>query len=44
MVKYACKVASGECEIFAAAADFSWTYIKTHEGDCCGPYFYRKEK
>lgn len=31
-------------EIFAAAADFSWTYIKTHEGDCCGPYFCRKEK
>ena len=31
-------------EIYVAAADFSWTYIKTHEGDYCGPYFYRKEK
>ena len=31
-------------EIYAAAKDFSWTYIKTHEGDWCGPYFYRKEK
>ena len=31
-------------EIYVAAADFSWTYIKTHEGDCCGPYFYNKEK
>ena len=31
-------------EVFVAAKDFSWTYIKTHEGDHCGPYFYRKEK
>ena len=31
-------------EIYVAAADFSWTYIKTHEDDYCGPYFYRKEK
>ena len=31
-------------EIYVAAADFSWTYIKTHEGDSCGPYFYRKEE
>ena len=31
-------------EIYVAAADFSWTYIKTHEGDYCGPYFYSKEK
>ncbi len=31
-------------EIFVVAEDFSWTYIKTHEGDCCGPYFYRKKK
>ena len=28
-------------EIFAVARDFSWTYIKTHEGNLCGPYFYR---
>jgi hypothetical protein len=26
-------------EVYITAADFSWTYIKTHEGDCCGPYF-----
>ncbi len=31
-------------EIFVADEDFSWTYIKTHENDLCGPYFYRKEK
>ena len=31
-------------EIFVAAADFSWTYIKTHEGNYCGPYFYRRAK
>ena len=31
-------------EIFVAAKDFSWTYVKTHEGDHCGPYFYRKKK
>ncbi|MBE6587358.1 MAG: DUF4275 family protein [Ruminococcaceae bacterium] len=30
-------------EIYAMAKDLSWTYIKTHEGDLCGPYFYRKE-
>lgn len=34
----------GHVEIFAAAADFSWTYIKTHENDWCGPYFYRKKQ
>lgn len=25
-------------EVYVAAADFSWTYIKTHER-MCGPYF-----
>ena len=29
-------------EAYVVAKDFSWTYIKTHEGDLCGPYFYRK--
>lgn len=29
-------------EIYVAARDFSWTYIKTHEGDSCGPYFCQK--
>ena len=25
-------------EVYVIAPDFSWTYIKTHEGTC-GPYF-----
>ncbi len=29
-------------EVYNAAKDFSWTYIKTHERDLCGPYFCRK--
>ena len=29
-----------ECgEIYVVPDDFSWTYIKTHECDFCGPYF-----
>ena len=28
-------------EIYVTANDYSWTYIKTHEGDLCGPYFYQ---
>ena len=28
--------------IYVVAKDYSWTYIKTHEGDSCGPYFLRK--
>ena len=27
-------------EVYVVASDFSWTYIKTHEG-MCGPYFMR---
>lgn len=30
-------------ECYALSADESWTYIKTHEGDLCGPYFYKRE-
>lgn len=26
-------------ECYAVSADKTWTYIKTHEGDLCGPYF-----
>ena len=26
-------------ELYVIAKDYSWTYIKTHEGDLCGPYF-----
>lgn len=28
-----------EIEIYIVAADFSWTYVRTHEGDSFGPYF-----
>lgn len=28
-------------ELYVAAKDYSWTYIKTHENDLCGPYFMR---
>lgn len=31
-------------EIYVTANDFSWTYIKTHEGDMCGPYFFQPGK
>ena len=31
-------------EIYIVPEDFSWTYIKTHEGDLCGPYFMRADK
>lgn len=30
-------------EFYVMAKDYSWTYIKTHEGDLCGPYFFKKE-
>ena len=26
-------------EFYVVAQDYSWTYIKTHESDLCGPYF-----
>ncbi len=26
-------------ELYVMAKDYSWTYIKTHEQDLCGPYF-----
>lgn len=29
-------------EVYVVGKDFSWTYIKTHEEDFCGPYFCRK--
>lgn len=29
-------------EVYVVGEDFSWTYIKTHENDLCGPYFCRK--
>ena len=26
-------------DVYIVAKDFSWTYVRTHERDCCGPYF-----
>ena len=31
-------------EFYVVAKDYSWTYIKTHEGNSFGPYFLRKSK
>ena len=25
-------------DVYIVANDFSWTYVRTHEGDWCGPY------
>ena len=30
-------------DFYAVSDDYSWTYIKTHEGDLCGPYFLKVE-
>ncbi len=32
------------CECYVISSDKKWTYIKTHEGDLCGPYFYKLTK
>lgn len=32
---------SSVTELYVVAKDYSWTYIKTHECDLCGPYFMR---
>ena len=29
-------------EFYVVAKDYSWTYIKTHENDACGPFFLKK--
>ncbi len=26
-------------DVYIVAKDFSWTYVRTHEEGCCGPYF-----
>lgn len=31
-------------EVFIAAADFSWTFVWTHEGYLCGPYLCYRDK
>ena len=30
-------------ELYVVSKDYSWTYIKTHEGDICGPYFLKNK-
>ncbi len=35
------KIDENQIEFYVVAKDYSWTYIKTHEGDLCGPYFLR---
>lgn len=43
-----CNTAEGideqQTELYVVSHDWSWTYIKTHEGDWCGPYFMKLEK
>lgn len=40
----AAKIDKWTIEYYVVSQDYSWTYIKTHEGDLCGPYFYRKSE
>lgn len=35
----AASIDSNVTELYVVAKDYSWTYIKTHECDLCGPYF-----
>lgn len=35
------KIDKWTVEYYVVAKDYSWTYIKTHECDLCGPYFYK---
>ena len=35
------KIDENMTEFYVVAKDYSWTYIKTHECDLCGPYFLR---
>ena len=38
------KIDENLTEFYVVAKDYSWTYIKTHEGDLCGPYFLKKSE
>ena len=31
-------------DVFIVAADYSWTYVRTHEEGLCGPYFCIKKQ
>lgn len=35
------KIDRSTTEFYVVAKDYSWTYIKTHEIEQCGPYFLR---
>ena len=35
------KIDDQQSEFYVVSKDYSWTYIKTHEGDLFGPYFLR---
>ena len=35
------KIDENLTEFYVVAKEYSWTYIKTHESDLCGPYFLR---
>jgi len=30
-------------ELYVVSKDYSWTYIKTHENNLCGPYFVKNK-
>lgn len=38
------KIDASLTEFYVVAKDYSWTYIKTHEGESCGPYFLRNSE
>lgn len=38
------KIDRNMTEFYVVAKDYSWTYIKTHENDLCGPYFLKKSE
>lgn len=33
-----------ESDVYIVAKDFTWTYVRTHERESCGPYFCRKSE
>ena len=35
------KIDDNLTEFYVVSKDYSWTYIKTHEGNSCGPYFFK---
>jgi len=41
---YSAKALDELVEVYVTGKNFEWTYIKTHENDCCGPYFMKKKE